>query len=71
MPRLRDLVAILLVGDGVLAVMAPQRRMRRWLIGPSWFRELVGWFERRPNLSRALGLLTALVGVAIALPRQR
>jgi hypothetical protein len=67
----RDLLGVAMVGDGVLMVLIPRRRMRRWRVGPSWFRSFTGAFARRPLLARIAGAATAAAGVAIAVPRSR
>lgn len=71
MNRVRDLLGVLMVGDGILMALVPERRMRRWRIGPDWLRSLTESFARRPTLTRILGAATAVVGVALAVPRSR
>jgi hypothetical protein len=67
----RDLLGMLMVGDGLLMALIPRRRLRRWSIGPGWWQDLGETFRERPALTRLLGFGTALLGLAIALPRQR
>ena len=71
MNRVRDLLGVAMVGDGILTLLIPQRRMRRWQIGPRWFRSLAEFFARRPTLTRLAGAATAAAGVAVAVPRSR
>lgn len=71
MRRVRDILGLLMVGDGILMALVPERRMDRWKSGPGWWRSFVREFAERPILTRLLGALTAVVGVAIAVPRAR
>jgi uncharacterized membrane protein YgcG len=71
MHRVRDLLGVAMVGDGLLTLIVPQRRMRRWRVGPRWLRSLTDAFARRPLLTRLAGALTAAGGLAIAVPRSR
>jgi hypothetical protein len=71
MKQMRDLLGVAMVGDGLLMALVPERRMRRWQMGPDWFRSVVTYFEGRTALTRLAGAVTAAVGVAIAVPRSR
>lgn len=63
MVQLKDLLALVVIGDGVSAAVLPRSRMRRWAVGPQWFKDLARTFHDRPMLTRALGLATAGVGL--------
>lgn len=69
MKILRDMVGMLMIGDGILTALIPGRRMHRWHRGPDWWRSTVRVFAERPVLTRALGVLTAVVGALLAVPR--
>ncbi|HVM25243.1 MAG TPA: hypothetical protein VM253_07595 [Candidatus Limnocylindrales bacterium] len=69
MNQLRDLLGVAMVGDGILMLLVPRRRMRRWRIGPQWLRSLTESFARRPLLTRLAGAVTAAAGIAVAVPR--
>ena len=60
MRRILWTVAILLVGDGVVAALIPSRHMRRWARGPSWYRTAMRPFAEHPRATRALGALEAV-----------
>jgi hypothetical protein len=64
--RLKDVAAMALVGDGVLALLMPQIRTRLWFRGPTWWERIVGPLTRRPNLVRLLAVAEAGVGVWLA-----
>jgi hypothetical protein len=71
MKQMRDLLGVAMVGDGILMALVPERRMRRWQMGPDWLRSVTAHVARRPLLARLAGAVTAAVGVAIAVPRSR
>jgi len=50
-------LAMLLVGDGALALADPQGHAELWRDGPRYWRAMVEPFARRPALTRALGAL--------------
>ena len=64
--RLKDMAAMALVGDGVLALLMPDRRMRVWYQGPGWWETAIGALLKRPNLVRVLAVAEAGVGIWLA-----
>lgn len=62
--RLKSLLAIALIGDGVVAALTPRRHLRRWESGPSAWQAVVRPFRRRPRLTRALGAAQAAAAAA-------
>src|SRR5215216_3019753 len=65
--RLLELLAMLAVGDGLIALVAPRRHSLLWRFGPEGYKELMERFAERPNLVRLLaaaeigaGLLTGV-----------
>lgn len=69
-PLIIETAALLLVGDGVVALLQPRRHVRLWRLGPAPWRRLMRAFERRPLLTAGLGALEAALGLWIA-ARQR
>lgn len=64
--RLESLLAVALIGDGVLAALQPRRHMARWDAGPEAWRKLVRPFRERPALTRSLALGQTLAAAAWA-----
>lgn len=64
--RLKELVAILLIGDGVLAVIAPRRHPRLWLPGPPGYKHTLQALRNRPVLKRFLGIAQVGLGLWLA-----
>lgn len=61
--RLRDVSAMLLIGDGVAALVAPKARATIWRGGPAPLKELMEMFQHRPRMVQAIGVAEALIGV--------
>lgn len=64
--RLKDVAAMLLVGDAVLAFAMPEKRVRLWHTGPDWWEKLVTPLRERPNLVRLLSVAEAGAGLWLA-----
>lgn len=64
--RMKECVAMMMIGDGVLAVVDPVRHMSLWERGPSWWRAMIDPFVRQPELTRCIGVAEALAGVWLA-----
>lgn len=64
--RLTETLAMLMIGDGVLAVIEPRHHLRLWLDGPPWWRGMVEPFLERPHLARGLGVAEVALGVWLA-----
>jgi hypothetical protein len=69
--RLAELTAIILIGDGVLAVIAPREHMRLWQSGPRGWQKVTRRFERRPGLTRTVGAVEIALGVWLAKAQYR
>lgn len=65
-PRWRELIAIPLVGDGVVDILIPDRHVRRWLAGPDWWTDAMRPFVRHPQLTRWIGVAEVAVGLWLA-----
>lgn len=64
--RLGDTVGIVLIGDGVVGLLNPQRHARLWRRGPGPYRQLMDTFVARPGLTRVLSAIELAVGVWLA-----
>jgi hypothetical protein len=65
--KLKHLTAAVLVGDGLLALVSPERDALAWRMGPEPFRTLMGLMAKRPSLTRAVGAAQIAVGIWWAL----
>ena len=52
--RIREVVAMSMIGDGVLGAWQPARHAARWQVGPTSWQRLMHVFVRRPWLTRLL-----------------
>jgi hypothetical protein len=55
--RLKELLAIMSIGDGLLTAIDPQRHLSLWKIGPKACVGTVEALLRHPNLTRVLGIV--------------
>ena len=49
--HLKHITAIVLVGDGLLAMVNPERDALAWRMGPEPFRSLMGYMAKKLNLT--------------------
>jgi hypothetical protein len=61
--RLTDLLAMEMIGDGVLALLVPTEHMNTWISGPQRWRDLGNYFAERPGLTRLAGTVEICVAV--------
>jgi hypothetical protein len=61
-----EMLAIMMIGDGALALLQPRRHMQLWNAGPAPWRNLVSFFEERPALTRATGAASIALGLWLA-----
>lgn len=61
--RVKELLAILLIGDGVVALLNPQRHVHLWRRGPKVYRQLMEAFLRRPGMTQLLSAVEVVLGI--------
>jgi hypothetical protein len=64
--RTLEVLALTMIGDGVLALLQPERHMLLWRRGPRPWRELSQYFLDRPMLTRVVGAATVVAGLWLA-----
>ena len=65
--RLQHFAAMLLIGDGVMAVVHPRRDAHAWKKGPKLWREGMQFLADRPALTRSIGAAQVVGGVLWAM----
>jgi hypothetical protein len=65
--RVKYVAASFLVGDGVMALLDPDRVAEVWVDGPKPWKRMMRALAKRPNLIRAIGFAEAAFGVWMAL----
>jgi class 3 adenylate cyclase len=53
--RWKHFTAMALIGDGLMAVVRPQRDAHAWAVGPRPWRAAMRKLDEHPNLTRVLG----------------
>lgn len=61
--KMKHITAAVLVGDGLLALVSPERDALAWRMGPEPFRTLMGLMAKRPSLTRLVGAAQIAVGI--------
>ncbi len=69
--RLKETFAILAIGDGVIALLAPREHSLLWKTGPESVRKLVRFFADNPSYLRILGATQIAFGAWYALRQYR
>ncbi len=67
MERFMELLAMLIVGDGVIALVAPRRHSLLWRFGPEGYRRAMEAFAEHPGLVRVLAAVEVVGGLWLAL----
>ncbi|MEW6638616.1 MAG: hypothetical protein AB1425_17580 [Actinomycetota bacterium] len=65
--RFTELIAMLAIGDGVIALVAPRRHSLLWRFGPEGYRRAMEAFAERPALTRVLAAVEVAGGLWLAL----
>ncbi len=61
--RLKQFTALVLIGDGILALVTPQREAKAWKLGPEPWRSAMGFLADHPKLTRMVGAAQIAVGI--------
>jgi uncharacterized protein YjeT (DUF2065 family) len=61
--RWQHFTAMVLIGDGVMAVVHPKKDARAWTAGPRSWRKLMRELHRRPGLTRLIGAAQIAAGI--------
>lgn len=64
--QVKELLALMLVGEGVVGTLYPQRYTRLWKTGPRGWRDFVAWWSDRPALLRLICAAELGVGIWLA-----
>ena len=65
--RLKHFTAMVLIGDGVMALLHPKKDTVAWQKGPKVWNDLMHGLHRRPTLTRAIGAAQVLGAIWWAL----
>jgi uncharacterized protein YjeT (DUF2065 family) len=68
--RAKHFAAMVLIGDGVMALLCPTTDAKAWKQGPKPWRNLMQGLARRPNLTRAIGAAQIIGGIYWALKQE-
>jgi hypothetical protein len=69
--RIMEILAILAIGDGAIALVSPREHSLLWEVGPERVRKLVRFFAENPSYTRLIGAAQMALGLWIALRRYR
>jgi hypothetical protein len=69
--RVLEIVAMLMIGEGVLCQLFPRRHVLLWKFGPARYSDAMRSLAGRPGLTRLLGLLEAALGIWLAAAQHR
>lgn len=61
--RVNELAALLVIGDGVTALVQPKRHMQLWKDGPDWWARGMRPFAKSAGLARAAGVAEIVAGL--------
>jgi hypothetical protein len=69
--RWKHFAAMILIGDGVMAMIRPERDAHAWNAGPRPWRKLMRELRRHPEVTRAIGAAQIAGGIYWALCQER
>jgi len=68
--RWKHFAAMVLIGDGVMAILRPEADALAWKHGPKPWKDLMGSLQERPALTRTIGALQIVGGIWWALHQE-
>ncbi len=68
--RAKHFAAMVLIGDGVMAIVHPEKDAKAWKQGPKFWQNLMHGLSKRPNLTRAIGAAQIIGGIWWALKQE-
>lgn len=63
--QVKYLTAMMMIGDGVMALLRPQRDALAWNVGPQFWKDLMRYLSEHPDVLRAIGAAEMAVGFAL------
>ena len=69
--RIKETLAILVIGDGAIALVSPSEHSLLWEVGPERVRKVARFFAENPNCLRLIGAAQIAFGLWIALRQYR
>ena len=67
----KHFAATAIIGDGVMALVHPQREAAAWEFGPASWQRLMQTMQRRPGLTRMVGIAQIVGGILWVLREER
>ena len=67
MRRITEVVAMLMIGEGVLTLVAPRRHSLLWEFGPEGYKRAIEAFAEHPILTRLVAAAEGGLGLWLAL----
>ena len=64
--RIKECVAIVLIGDGAIGLLNPRRHSRLWKNGPQPYQKMMRFFIENPLALRALSVAEIALGYWLA-----
>ena len=68
--RYKHFAAMILIGDGIMALLRPQQDALAWKAGPKPWRDLMHHLHGRPNITRLIGAAQIVGGVYWAIQQE-
>jgi hypothetical protein len=69
--RIKETVAIVTIGDGLIELISPREHSLLWEVGPEGVRKLARLSAENPNYMRLLGAAQIALGLWLALRQYR
>ena len=66
----KHFAAMVLIGDGVMAIVRPERSCEAWAVGPRWWKRSMRFFRNCPTLTRIIAAAQIAGGIYWALSQE-
>jgi hypothetical protein len=68
--RWKHFAAMVLIGDGVMAIVRPTQDAKAWARGPRIWKKWMHRLDRRPSLTRMIGIAQVAGGIYWAITQE-
>ena len=69
--RWSHFTAMVLIGDGIMAIVRPHRDAQAWNLGPRPWRGLMRYMVDHPTLTRCVGAAQVIAGIIWAIREEK